>query len=57
MSDDKQIDLEKLEADVRADRFDDVLEGREGEAKAGEKARFTPRFPATGGKGWEASSG
>ena len=52
----KKIDLDELEKDGRADRFTDALEGAEIDAeKEQPREGFTPRFPASGDKGWGIS--
>jgi len=53
MSNEKKIDLEELEKDSRADRFTEALEGSESETESTKpREGFTPRFPASGDKGW-----
>lgn len=52
MQHDEKIDLEKLAKDERAKRFGEALEGNQVDEAKDETTRFSPQFPASGGKGW-----
>ena len=52
---DEHVKLENLERDERTDRFAEGLDAGS-ESTPESDAAFTPRFPASGAKGWGSPS-